>query len=321
MKRRSKGRLPGHAAFVGARSRNAVKRRSAAWLADLGRTGACLLAVALAAACHVVVPPARVVAHAEPAPTTPAQAWDLFDRILDVHVDQSGRVNHAALARDPRALERLYLWLAHTSPAASPEAFPSRADALAYWINAYNALVLVSVSRHWPIASVAEVPSPRLVGLVSDTAGFFHVDRFVLGGEPHSLQSLREDVIRERFADPRVHFALATGTRGSPGLARRSFRGADLDPRLDAVTQVFLAREEALRIDAAGHAVVVSAIFSQYSNDFATAPAAQGSVLGWLAENAPTAERPTLERARERNWPLRSAPWDPRLDPSPSLTP
>ncbi len=298
-----------------------MRRRIAPGRPRLWQLGACTLALTLVAACHAVVSPARVVAHAEPAPATPEQAWDLLDRILDVHVDEHGRVNHAALARDPRALERLYLWLAHTSPDATPEAFPSRADALAYWINAYNALVLISVSRHWTIASVAEVPSPRLIGLVSDTAGFFRVNQFVLGGEPLSLQYLRDDVIGDRFADPRVHFALSTTTRASPRFPRRSFRAADLDARLDADTQIFLGREDALHIDLVRHEVLVSAIFGEYANDFAASPGAQGSMLGWLAGHAPAGERPALERAREQDWPVRTSPWDPRLDPGPPVVP
>ena len=53
--------------------------------------------------------------------------------------------------RPPRPLRRV---LESASPDTAPERFPTDEDALAYWINAYNAFVLHAVIEEYPIRSV-----------------------------------------------------------------------------------------------------------------------------------------------------------------------
>ncbi len=49
--------------------------------------------------------------------------------------------------------------LAARSPVSEPRQFPTRESQLAYWINAYNALVMKGVFDHWPVKSVREIAS------------------------------------------------------------------------------------------------------------------------------------------------------------------
>lgn len=288
------------------------------------RTGVVLLALGLLSflsMCSASVNPARVVAQAEPAPATADQAWDLFDRILGAHVDAEGRVDYAKLTQQPGELERLYLWLSRNSPETTPEALPRREDQLAYWINAYNALTLISVTRHWPIASVSDVPTPRLLRLASDKAGFFWVNRFTVGGRELSLSEIENGILRQDFDEPRIHFALVCASLGCPRLEARSFRASDLDSRLDGATRHFLSQPRGLQIDKARREISASAIFDWYEGDFVSVPEAEGSVIGWLTAHAPPAQRQALVSARAEGWPLRSLPWDWSLNAAPDDDP
>lgn len=78
------------------------------------------------------------------------------------------------------------------------------------------------------------------------------------------------NVIRKRFPDPRVHFALNCASAGCPRLPRQAFSAAHLDQQLDDETRKFLAEERNLRIDHQAQTVFLSAIFDWYRSDFLT---------------------------------------------------
>ena len=81
-------------------------------------------------------------------------AWD---RVLKEFVTEQGRVDYAALEANPAALNRYVTELAAQSPVSDPQQFPTRDSQLAYWINAYNALVMKDVIEHWPVQSVRKI--------------------------------------------------------------------------------------------------------------------------------------------------------------------
>jgi hypothetical protein len=228
-----------------------------------------LLATLLAAACSTLEP--RVLAPPEPAPFTA----DDLGRILGRVVDADGLVDYTALAADPTDLERHYARLAAVSPDSHPERFPTITSRLAYWVNAYNAAVLTAVVRRWPIDSVRDVPPPLL--------GFFVRQRVLLGGRKVSLHKLENRIVRRRFDEPRVHFALNCASLGCPRLPPAPFTAAHLDAELDRETRRFVAEPRNVRVDRAGGVVHLSAIFDWYEEDF----------TGWLRRHRPGV-RPTL---------------------------
>jgi hypothetical protein len=62
--------------------------------------------------------------------------------------------------------------------------------------------VLRLVVRRYPMASVKDVFPPLI--------GFFYFQRVLLGDDYTNLSALENAVVRRRFDDPRIHFALAT---------------------------------------------------------------------------------------------------------------
>ena len=71
-----------------------------------------------------------------------------WDRVLKRFVTETGRVDYRALKADPADLDQYVSQLAAHSPVSHPQDFPARESQLAYWINAYNALVMKSVIEH-----------------------------------------------------------------------------------------------------------------------------------------------------------------------------
>jgi len=71
-----------------------------------------------------------------------------YARVLERSVTPDGRVRYAALKENPAELRAFVAQLAAISPENRPELFPTRHAQMAYWINAYNELVLDEVTTN-----------------------------------------------------------------------------------------------------------------------------------------------------------------------------
>ncbi|MGI8516792.1 MAG: DUF547 domain-containing protein [Acidimicrobiia bacterium] len=131
----------------------------------------------------------------------------------------------------------------------------TRNEALAYWLNLYNALALRLA------ASAARQGIETVLGL----PGGFTAPAVSVAGESLSLNAIEHAKIR-RFADPRIHGGLVCGSASCPALRREPFDG-DVDNQLDEQMRLFLARG-ALQPEPDHHRVVLSSIFSWFGGDF-----------------------------------------------------
>jgi hypothetical protein len=73
-----------------------------------------------------------------------AFAYDttLLARVLSAVVQEDGLVNYKRLKLEPQDLDAFVNQLKTVGPTTTPDLFTTRADRFAYWLNAYNALVL-----------------------------------------------------------------------------------------------------------------------------------------------------------------------------------
>lgn len=184
--------------------------------------------------------------------------WTL---VLEDFVDERGFVDYEALTRDRSRLDAYVDAIAETSPETCPDLFPTSAHALAYYINAYNALVIRGV--------VDRGPEQESVwrGLVSGL-NFFVLMRVEVGGERMSLKYLEDKIVRARFDDARVHAALNCASISCPRLPRKAFEAAGLDAQLESAMAEFVGDPRHVRVDAERGILWLSKIFDWYGNDF-----------------------------------------------------
>jgi hypothetical protein len=219
----------------------------------------------LASGCTTIAPR---IADDRSVSTTQTFSHERFDRVLQTYVDGQGMVNYSDLQKAPEDLEAYYQLITLYSPDSDPELFPSQQHQLAYWLNAYNAGVIKTVLTYYPIDSVLAVKNPALFFFLTDKAGFFFFQRLTFGGKTTSLYYLENQVIRKRFADPRIHFALNCASLGCPRLPRQSFSGDHLDNQLDRETRLFLSEKRNFEIDYRQRTIYLSAIFQWYQQDY-----------------------------------------------------
>ena len=203
---------------------------------------------------------------------------DDWTAVLDRHVDEEGLVDYAGLADDRAVLDRYVAAVESSSPASHPDRFPTRQHELAYYINAYNALVFGGVLARGP-----EDDSVWKGGLFSGYR-FFVGTKFVVGGKKTNLRKLENDVIRKRYEDPRIHAALNCGSMGCPRLPRTAFTADDLDRQLDDAMREFVADDRNVRVDEAARTVYLSKIFDWFKADFTGYEKSLGNTEGTLID-------------------------------------
>ncbi|MCA9566191.1 MAG: DUF547 domain-containing protein [Myxococcales bacterium] len=210
------------------------------------------LLLPLLAGCFKTVEP-RVEVEA-PA-SADAFPWDLYDRAFSGRVD-GGLIDYRTLQDDPEALDRFIGNLAVVSPASHPELFPTKEAALAYWLDAYNALAVRGV-----------LDRPEMVSVIDDKVEYFYSTRYRIGGQKVSLYKLENGIIRAEFADPRVHFFLNCQSMSCPAFPSQAVRPETVDAALEEATRAFVNDPAHVQVMEDG-TVAVSSIFQWYAEDF-----------------------------------------------------
>lgn len=129
----------------------------------------------------------------------------------------------------------------------------------AFFINAYNILVIKNVVDHLPIAKP------------TDVAGFFDVITFNVAGSKITLSDIENKKIRPVYNDPRVHFALVCAGKGCPPLLAGAYLPATLETQLEAQTKRALNDNTWVKVDATNSKVEYNQILDWYKADFLAA--------------------------------------------------
>ena len=185
--------------------------------------------------------------------TDPDFSHDLFNQVLQKHVEK-GKVDYAKLKKSPEKFEKYLDMLASAKPTDM-----SYNEQLAFWINAYNALVIKGVIDHYPTKSVRKIKA---------FSGFFSRLKFHVAGEKYTLDNIEHDILRKEFVDPRIHFALVCASLSCPPIENKVFLPETIDEQLDAVTTKFVTNPEKVRLDKTKRRVYLSKIFKWYKKDF-----------------------------------------------------
>ena len=136
----------------------------------------------------------------------------------------------------------------------------NKSERLAFYLNAYNAWILHEALAKYPTKSVKDL-----------LFTFFLAQRIKVAGEPMSFNHLEKDIIRPKFNEPRVHFALNCASRSCPPLNPDAFRGDKLDGQLEKLAIGFIHSPKGVDYSAEKKTAALSAIFNWYKDDFKTA--------------------------------------------------
>jgi hypothetical protein len=219
----------------------------------------------------------------------------LWQSVLTNYVTEDGNVRYAALKGAAGPLKTFVAQIGEVSPSSHPALFPSRQDKLAYWLNAYNALVLDAIVAGYPDRR------DRLSSLLGRGI-FFKLMKVRAGGRATTLDAIETSELREGFHDPRIHFAIVCASRGCPWLGRTAFTVANVDSLLNEGARRFLNQQRNVNIDLARHVVTMSSIFTWFGTDFGSGETQRLQFIARYRDDG--------AKLLSQSWTLRYADWD-----------
>jgi hypothetical protein len=183
-----------------------------------------------------------------------------FDQLLDLHV-RDGLVYYRALQADRAKLDR---YISSLNVDALAYDRWDRNTRVAYWLNAYNAVVLRTVIGNYPIRG-RSAAYPR--NSIRQIPGAFERRTWRLAGKLVALDDIEKTHLAS-FKDPRVFFAIGRGTLGGGRLRSEAFDASRLDAQLTDVATDCVRRVTCAAIDQSTGTLAVSPIFSWREADF-----------------------------------------------------
>ncbi len=202
---------------------------------------------------------APAAAAAQPVPATPAAAAPApaaafshatFDRLLKKYVNAQGRVNYKGFKSEQKAFNDYLAQLSKNAPTATD----SKAEQMAFWINAYNAYTIRLILDNYPLKSIKDIGEP------------WKKVFFSIGGEKMSLDNIEHGILRKKFDDPRIHFALVCASISCPPLRPEAYTAARLNAQLDDQARDFLNNAGKNKITPAS--AQLSSYFDWYKDDW-----------------------------------------------------
>jgi hypothetical protein len=217
-----------------------------------------------------------------------------YDILLQLYVSGTS-FDYDRMWRNEEDLERLSDYI-DTLENITPSDLPEK-EALAYWINLYNAATLESVFKHYPIESIKDIG-----GFLKKSPWNRKVVK--VAGRELALNEIENDIIRKQFNDARIHLALNCASIGCPPLRNRAYLGDKLDEQLDEACNFALNDERWVKIT--DQEIRVSKIFDWYKDDF---KAYAGSVREFIAKYRETDREAIMDDNRQLeymdyNWDL-----------------
>jgi hypothetical protein len=175
----------------------------------------------------------------------------IWNNLLNIHVTSSGSVNYGAIKRKEILLDT-YLKLLAENPVSS--AWP-RNEKMAYWINLYNAATVKLIVENYPTKSIQKLENGKP----------WDKKWIKSGNSTYSLNEIENSILRPRFKDARVHFAVNCAAQSCPRLMNKAFTASNLESLLEQNAKWFV-NSKFNKISS--KKVEISKIFKWYAVDF-----------------------------------------------------
>ena len=177
----------------------------------------------------------------------------IFDDFNDFLLEEVvfGLVDYGSLSKNQGKLNSLVSLIATHNPRDS-----SQNHQTAFYLNAYNILVIKQIADNYPVKRPLDVD------------GFFKENTFNVAGETLTLDQIEFEKLFHPTKDPRIHFALGCGARSCPFLYDNAFYPEKLEEQLEFRAQLIIERPNYVYIDKGNKRVVLNKIFDWYKDQF-----------------------------------------------------
>lgn len=183
----------------------------------------------------------------------------IWDSLLQKHVTADGWVNYKGFKADRERFDTYLDLLRNNHPNKKNW---SRNERLAYWINAYNAFTVQLILDNYPTKSIKDIK-----GGLAFVNSVWDIKFIKIEGQEYDLNNIEHGIIRPKFNDPRIHFAVNCASVSCPTLLNEAYVATKLDQQLNKQASVFL-KDKLRNPMLSPTAAKLSKIFSWYGIDF-----------------------------------------------------
>ncbi|MCI5056154.1 MAG: DUF547 domain-containing protein [Flavobacteriales bacterium] len=183
--------------------------------------------------------------------------------MLSKHVSPSGVVDYEGFKTDRERLLDYVKQISQTDVSKM-----TKDEELCFWINAYNALTVKLILDNYPVKSIKDIKQAD--------DGPWDIKVTLIGGKKYSLNEIENEVIRKKFDEPRIHFAIVCASYSCPKLRNEAYFPSRLNEQLDQQTKAFVNDEKRNKLSE--NKAEISQIFDWFKGDFMKS----GSVISFL---------------------------------------
>jgi hypothetical protein len=210
------------------------------------------------------------------------KAWDVLLRKHVVLLDggKASRLDYAGMAQERGALRA---YLEKLSEVGEGEFSSwSEPEQVAFLVNAYNAFTAEKILTRYPnLESIWDFG--RFF------ANPFRDEFFTLLGRKTSLDGIEHGILRKRYREPRIHYAVNCASVGCPMLREEAYVAVNLEKQLEEQARRFLSDRTRNRLRAGR--LEVSKIFEWFREDFEPLEGHLARYAATLADNAPDRDK------------------------------
>lgn len=180
--------------------------------------------------------------------------------LLNKYVGDNGNVDYKGFKADSVALQN-YLDLLTENP--PDENTWSTDEQIAYWINVYNAFTIKLVIEHYPLESIKDIGSSIQIPFVNSP---WDIKLIEIEGEKLDLNNVEHSILRKKFNEPRIHFAINCASYSCPKLRNEAYTSELLNTQLQEQAIDFI--NDPQRNIITEDNAEVSKLFSWFTSDF-----------------------------------------------------
>ena len=205
--------------------------------------------------------------------------YSIYAALLEKYV-KKGQVDYLGFKAQEEKLDQ-YLKLLEKTDSDNL----SGNEQFAFYINAYNVWTIKLILSGYP-----GVKSIKDLGNIFKSPWKKKICR--IDGDVITLDDIEHKILRPRFKDPRVHFAINCAALSCPPLISEPYRGDTLDRQLDHSVRAFINNPQRNYLE--DNTLYISKIFKWFPEDF------NNDVIGFLIKYAKEDLKKELEAKRSK---------------------
>ncbi len=179
----------------------------------------------------------------------PASFFTKADQFFKTYIS-NGKVKYSEIKKDTSSLDNLIADIASATPSKS-----NASNFQAFYINAYNLLVIKGVVNNYPTKSPLNIN------------GFFDGKKYTVAGQKTTLNGIENNILRKNYSkEPRFHFVLVCAGLGCPPIINEAYTPTLLEKQLQRQTTIAINNPDFIKYD--GKRLKISQIFEWYPKDF-----------------------------------------------------